>query len=487
MSSRAVHFSSRWGLMLAMLGMAVGTGNIWRFPRIAASNGGGSFLVAWVTFLFLWSVPLILVEFALGKRMRQGAVGTFTAFMGERYAWMGGWAAWIAAAIGFYYAVVMGWTLRYLLAAISGQLGDGDSAALWESFSFTPAVLPFHFMAVAMAVIVVAFGVRGIERVARVLMPALLVLLLVLVVRAVTLPGAELGLNFLFEPNWSDLTSHRIWLEALTQNAWDTGAGWGLVLAFAIYMRPREDTSVNAFLLAFGNNSISLIAGILVLCTVFSQMPNAAAEIVGAGNEGITFIWIPQLFNTMPGGSVFMVLFFLALVFAAWTSLVSMFELTSRILVELGLERRKAILVLGVLVYVAGFPSALYEPVFRSQDYIWSVGLMLSGLFFALAVLKFGVSRFRAEFLNTPDQDMHVGVWWEWAIRLVVLEAIALVLWMIWNGRATPLWSREGLGTMFAMWGAALAVLLLANRWMARRVTQFRDEHVEPAAVDVGP
>ena len=112
-------FSSRWGLMLAMLGMAVGTGNIWRFPRIAASNGGGSFLVAWVVFLMLWSVPLILAEFALGKRMRNGTVGTFAAMMGDRFAWMGGWVAWVAAAIGFYYAVVMGWTLRYFLAAIT--------------------------------------------------------------------------------------------------------------------------------------------------------------------------------------------------------------------------------------------------------------------------------------------------------------------------------------------------------------------------------
>ncbi|MEM1245061.1 MAG: sodium-dependent transporter [Acidobacteriota bacterium] len=494
MSGSAAHFTSRWGLMLAMLGMAVGTGNIWRFPRIAASNGGGSFLVAWVAFLFLWSIPLILVEFALGKRMRQGAVGTFTAFMGEKFAWMGGWAAWIAAAIGFYYAVVMGWTIRYLLAAISGQLGDGDSARLWEDFAFTPAVLPFHLIAVVLAVAVVATGIRGIERVARVLMPCMLVLIVILAVRAVTLPGAERGLAFLFTPQWSDLANHRIWLEALTQNAWDTGAGWGLVLAYAIYTRPKEDTSLNAFLLAFGNNSISLIAGIMVLCTVFSQMPNAATEIVGAGNEGLTFVWIPQLFNTMPGGNVFMVLFFLALVFAAWTSLVSMFELTTRVLVELGIPRGRAVVVLGALVYGAGFPSALYEPVFRSQDYIWSVGLMISGLFFALAAIKFGVSRFRSELINTEDQDMHVGVWWEWVIRFVVVEAIVLVVWMIWNSRATPLWSREGLGTMFAMWGVAFIVLFMANGWIAKRVTEYRRQHIdpasphgEPAAVDVGP
>ena len=119
-------FSSRWGLMLAMLGMAVGTGNIWRFPRIAATNGGGSFLIAWVVFLLLWSVPLIIAEFAMGKALRRGPIGVFRHFLGERFAWVGAWIAWIVVAIGFYYAVVMGWTIRYLVAALLGQLAVGS-------------------------------------------------------------------------------------------------------------------------------------------------------------------------------------------------------------------------------------------------------------------------------------------------------------------------------------------------------------------------
>ncbi|HKJ92694.1 MAG TPA: hypothetical protein VJ957_05970, partial [Longimicrobiales bacterium] len=108
MADRTDRFTSRWGMMLAMLGMAVGTGNIWRFPRIAASNGGGSFLVAWVVFLLLWSVPLILVEFAMGKTGRRGTVGAFTKLVGPKFAWMGAWIAFVATAIMFYYSVVMG-------------------------------------------------------------------------------------------------------------------------------------------------------------------------------------------------------------------------------------------------------------------------------------------------------------------------------------------------------------------------------------------
>ena len=135
MAERGMTFSSRWVMLLAMLGMAVGTGNIWRFPRIVASNGGGSFLIPWITFLLVWSIPLILVEFAMGKKSRFGPVGAFTQFMGKRFAWMGAWVAWTAIAIMFYYAVVAGWTIRYFLAATFGQLSGANAAAFWESFS----------------------------------------------------------------------------------------------------------------------------------------------------------------------------------------------------------------------------------------------------------------------------------------------------------------------------------------------------------------
>ncbi len=463
MTAAAQVFSSRWGLMLAMLGMAVGTGNIWRFPRIAASNGGGSFLVAWVCFLILWSVPLILAEFALGKRLRTGTVGTFAAMLGERFAWMGAWIAWVAAAIGFYYAVVMGWTLRFFLAAVTMQLQGEGSAELWERFSYTPQVLVFHALALAMAVVVVLTGIRGIETVVRILMPALLLLVVVLAVRAVTLPGAAKGLEFLFQPDWSDLLDSNIWLQALTQNAWDTGAGWGLVLTYAVFSRRREDTNLNSCLLAFGNNSVSLLAGVMVLCTVFSLMPDAAHQIVGASNEGLTFIWIPRLFNAMPGGSFFMVLFFMALVFAAWTSLVAMFQLVTLALEEAGIERRKAVLSIAVAAFVLGVPSALRQSFFVNQDNVWSVALMSCGLFVALAVIRYGVTRFRVEMINSGNQDVLVGAWWDWAIRLVVVEAFALVVWMCWSARNEPLWGPLGVGNLFAQWAVVAVVLIALN------------------------
>ncbi|MEQ9569315.1 MAG: sodium-dependent transporter [Longimicrobiales bacterium] len=493
-ASKSAVFSSRWGMLLAMLGMAVGTGNIWRFPRIAASNGGGSFLVAWVCFLLIWSVPLLILEFGMGKGTRRGPVGAMVHTIGEKFAWMGAWVAFTATAIMFYYSVVMGWTMRFFWATVTGEIPTAVPGAFWESFAGTPNALLTHTLAVGMGVFVVAWGVRGIETAARILIPSLIVLVVVLAIKALTLPGASEGLAFLFTPDWSALTDYRIWLEALTQNAWDTGAGWGLVLTYAIYMRAREDTALNAFVIGFGNNSMSLLAGIMVLCTVFSVMPEAAGEIVGAGNEGLTFIWVPQLFSRMPGGQFFMGLFFLALTFAAWTSLVAMIELASRVLIDLGLGRGSAIALVGVASLLFGAPSALNMDVFANQDWVWGVGLMLSGFFFAVAVLKYGVTEWRETFINHTHSDVRIGAWWDWAIRFVVVQAVVLMVWWLWNARGDDpaatwtLFSPYNVGTVLIQWAVALALFVGLNGWMVRRMKDHDVSRTDARARDrVGP
>jgi NSS family neurotransmitter:Na+ symporter len=474
-SERAPAFTSRWMMLLVMLGMAVGTGNIWRFPRIAATNGGGTFLIPWAVFLLSWSVPLLLIEFAMGKAARRGPVGAFATLIGERWAWMGAWVVLCATFIMFYYSVVAGWCLRYLAAAATGELPGGEPGALWESYAGSGWAVLTMAVSLGIAVWVVAGGVRGIERAARVMMPALLILVVILAIRAVTLPGAERGLAFLFTPDLAGLGNSRVWLEALTQNAWDTGAGWGLALTYAIYMRVREDTTVNAFVLGFGNNSISLLAGIMVLCTVFSIRPDAASEIVGAGNTGLTFIWVPQLFAAMPAGRLFMTLFFLALLFAALTSLISMVELATRALVDRGIAREKAIAWVAAAGFVMGIPSALWMGFFENQDNVWGVGLLVSGLFFAIAVLRYGVDRFRQRFVNSAGSDVAIGRWWNAAVWLVTVEAVVLLAWWFsqtlseqgWAASLDPFvpWSLGTVGLQFAV---VLGLCIAFNRRLGR-------------------
>ena len=496
-------------MMLAMLGMAVGTGNVWRFPRIAAHYGGGEFLVAWIVFLVLWSIPLIMLELGLGRKTRSGPIRAFVQIAGPKWAWSGAFAVCVAAAIMCYYSVVAGWTARYALAALTGALDSPVPGAFWIEFTSSGWPVATHALMIALAAFVVLNGVKAIEVAARVLMPALIVVIVVMVGWAVTLPGASDGIAYLFHIDWGALVDARIWIEALTQNAWDTGAGWGLALCYAAYQRDREDTALNGCIIPAANNAISLMAGIMVVSTVFSALPplleQAAANpsqlrglgsleeavlagvpfsehllqntIFSEGNAGITFIWMPELFKTMPGGSFFMLLFFAALAMAAFTSLVAMVEVATRTLEDLGFARSNAVRGVAAVGFLVGLPSALSMSVLENQDWVWSVALVLTGLLFALVVRRYGVQKFRQETLNQEHSNIHVGRWWDFVIRYVVpFEAITLTAWLLyqaWSDSPEGWWlpidpgNLFNVGTVLFQVGLLVLILLLCNKNLA--------------------
>ncbi|HEX3033915.1 MAG TPA: sodium-dependent transporter [Thermodesulfobacteriota bacterium] len=205
-------FSSRLALILVALGMAIGTGNIWRFPRVAAKNGGGAFIVALIVFLFLWSIPLLISEFAIGKKTRYGTVGAFGKLIGKRFTWMGAFVGFCTTAIMFYYSVVTGWCIKYFVAALGGELSNVDGMAYWNSFSnsvYQPVI--FHFISMSTGAYVIYRGVvNGIERANKMLIPSLIILLVLSAVRALTLPGAIEWVNFLLNPDWSALTNYQV-------------------------------------------------------------------------------------------------------------------------------------------------------------------------------------------------------------------------------------------------------------------------------------
>ena len=475
-------FTSRWGLIISVIGIAVGTGNIWRFPRIVAANGGGSFLIPWIIFLFAWSIPLIMTEFAMGKLTRYGTIGSFAVMMGKKFAWMGTFVGFVATAIMFYYSVVAGWCIRYFFLAGTGQLFHvTDHQATWNTFiqsGWQPIF--FHFIAISVGAFIVQRGVvNGIEKANRFLIPALLGLLILSAVRAVTLPGAVKGLAYLFTPDFNALLDYKVWLQALTQNAWDTGAGWGLILTYAVYMRQREDVSLNALLIGLGNNSVSLLAAITIFSTVFALIPEQAAEVIrtpGPANTGLTFIWIPQLFAQMPGGTMFSAFFFLALTFAALSSLISMIELSTRVLMDMNISRGTALLSVYVTTLLLGIPSALSSDFFLNQDWTWGIALMVSGAFMAIAVLKYGVDRFRTTQINFPGSDIKIGRWYGHLIRFAIpAQVILLITWwfaQVIQGDPQHWWkpfAPESVGTCLFQWTLVILVFVAANRFIVER------------------
>lgn len=484
-------FSSRWGMILSVIGIAVGTGNIWRFSRIVAQNGGGSFLIPWVIFLFIWSIPLIITEFAIGKFTRYGTVGAIAKLAGKKYAWMGAFIGFVATAIMFYYSVVTGWCLKYLFNAITGGLvRTSDHIAMWEAFTNSYEPILFHFFAIAGGAFIIFRGVRGIERTNRILIPALMLILVILAVRAVTLSGSLRGIIYFFTPDLNTLLDYKVWLAALTQNAWDTGAGWGLILTYACYARQKEDVVLNGALTALANNSVSLLAGITIFSTVFALAPgDGVRELIsgrGSTNTGLAFIFLPQLFARLPGGTIvqsfFSTIFFAGLSFAAMTSLISMIELAVKVFVDMGMLRNRAIAMVAIVGFLFGIPSAVSLGFFENQDWVWGIALMISGGFISFAVTKYGIDRFRENAVNGPGTDVLIGKWYNHILTwLIPLQVVVLIGW--WFFLAITSYDRSGwwnpfhtysVATCLLQWGVITAILILLNRWMFRM--SFREQ-----------
>lgn len=486
-------FSNRWGIVLASLGMAIGAGNLWRFPRLAGQYGG-AFILLWIVFLLIWSVPLLLAEFSIGKKFRKGVVGSFGSLAGKNLTWMGFFIALCTLGIAFYYSVVSAWSIEYLFISLYNvfldiQTGtslserlDVDPAYLsdqWQSLSNRSWVTVLTYIAVVVVgVLVVARGVQsGLEKANRLLIPSLFVLLIVVAVSALTMDNGMLGLQYMFSIHWGAFSDANIWIEALSQSAWSTGAGWGLMITLSSYSRDGEDVTLNTLIGAFGNNTASLMAGMALLPAVFAlaTSESEAVDFLQAGNHSMTFIIIPELFAGIPFGRWMTVLFFLALSLAAFSSFLPMVELLRSHLTVIGVHRSIVTGTLLAVFVVLGFPSAWSFDFFNNQDWVWGLGLIVSGMFICVAVVKYGSKAFKEQLMD-GDSDIRVPQWLFGAAMAVnIVLGIGLIYWWMAQGYSANPWFDEGAwnvwdiysnATIVTQWGAVIMVGLLLNGWL---------------------
>lgn len=513
-------FGGRMGLIFATIGAAIGTGNIWRFPRMVGANGGGSFLVPWLIFLFVWSVPLVIAEFAIGKRARTGTVGAFRIFAGKRFAWMGLWTAWISTAIGFYYGVVTGWCLKYFSAAASGGLAQGvDTTLVWNEFLQNPSqVILFQFLAVGITMAAIWKGAKAIEKVNVILMISLFILLFSALFLSILMDaqdGTLDGFVYMFSIQPEYLLQPQTWISGLSQSAWSCSAGMGMAITYAVYMRKDEDTTLNAATMCLANNSISIIAGLTVMMAIFSVVQDPLSAVSG-GSSAITFLVLPEVFAQAPGGPgvqlAMVAMFFLALSFAALTSMISTVELCVRNFVDHGVDRSVAVGFTGAALCVFGLPSAAlwilmddstgvaFPQFLEVQDHIWGYGLMFSGLFIAFSIWKYGwnryqvwqeendiegfhwqdyldhgVSSFRDDFINTGDNDWWIGKWWDYIMYLgfpimftVLMGSYFIDLLLNVDSPWDPT-NPKGITIVLLFWGITATIFIFMNRWLVNR------------------
>jgi len=471
---------SKLGFILSGLGMAIGTGNIWRFPRVITQNGGGAFIIPWLIFLFIWCLPLLAIEIAIGRNFRKGVLSSFKEGMGERYTWLGAFVAWVSTAILFYYSVVVGWCIKYILATIFNYKELSNSQSFWLSFTSGYQPLLFNALSLLIGGLVIIAGVSsGIEKVNKILIPSLFIILIGGVIRSFTLPGAIKGFDFLFSPNFSLLKDYNVWLNALSQAAWSTGAGWGLILTYAVYMSKREDTIFTASTITFGDYSASILAGMTVVPTLFYILglnEKALSDILKTSNQGLTFISIPSLFQKLPMGQIALLIFFVALFFAAFTSLLSLIELPTRILIDAGLSRRKAVIFVLIVSFIAGIPSAISMKFFNNQDWTWGVALIVSGFFFSLFVVKFGTEKFRKELIEKTSK-IKLGRFFDIVVKyLIPFQFAVLLIWWFYQSVKWEKWSKVfgeySLLSVVLQWLIFGFIFFLFNKILSEKVAK---------------
>jgi len=393
-------FGSKFGVIAAAAGSAIGLGNIWRFPYVAGQNGGGAFLLIYLFFIAAIGIPVMMSEFVIGRSAQLNPVGAFKKIApGKKWHLIGLLGVVTAFIILAFYTVVAGWTLEYLLQSVKWMLtaekigfSEMNNEAVRSFFSnhydsfvggIWRPVIWFAVMMFFTGYIVISGVKNGIERYAKILMPILLILLLILVVRSVTLEGARDGLVFLFNPDFSTIKAAplKIVIEALGQAFFSLSIGMGTLITYGSYIQKKENLANTAVSVAFADTFIAVVAGLAIFPAVFAFGINP-----GEGPE-LVYITLPVIFQSMSGGLIWAFMFFLLLCFAAITSTISVLEVIVAYFSEqLNMTRKRAAILAMISVGFLGILCSMSPKVFGVFNGSPDLLLPLGGFFIVLFI-----------------------------------------------------------------------------------------------------
>ena len=354
-------WSSKTGFILAAAGSAVGLGNIWKFPYIAGENGGAAFLFIYLICILAIGLPILNVEILLGRETQKNPVGAFKAIHGESSNWkyvgaLGGFASFTILS---FYSIVGGWSVAYTIEALKGTFASFPNPEVaGEFFNLKNSnpywVLGYHTIFFLSIIGIILSGVKGgLEKASKFLMPILLFILFALVINGLMLPDSDKGIEFLFSPDWSKINASTFLL-ALGHAFFTLSLGMGAMMTYGSYLSDKDDIVNASYMVAFLDTAIAILAGVAIFTVVFSSGYDPTA------GPGLVFHVLPPLLAQLPGGYIFAFLFFLLLTIAAITSGISILEVSVAYLVdELKFSRKKATIIMGILVYLAAIPCAL--------------------------------------------------------------------------------------------------------------------------------
>lgn len=353
------NFGSRLGILAAAAGSAIGLGNIWKFPYITGQNGGAAFILVYLACIVLVGLPIMLTEFALGRKTHKNAVGAFKELEPNKPWYLSGVVSVSTAFIILsFYAIIAGWVFSYLARSASGTLINVAPDKLGDYFgsiiSNTTEPMIWTFGVIALTASIVILGVKtGIEKCSKVLMPVLLLILIGLMIRSVTLDGASKGLEFLFKPDFSKLTKEGV-LEALGHSFYSLSLGMAIIMTYGSYIDKKENLLKLAVQVTIADTLIALMAGVVIFPAVF------AYGLKPDQGPGLIFVTLPAVFKAMPFGAFFETLFFLLIGIAALTSTISLMEVVVAFVTEqFNMERKKATILIALALFALSIPSTL--------------------------------------------------------------------------------------------------------------------------------
>ncbi|MYM20484.1 sodium-dependent transporter [Brevibacterium sp. 5221] len=354
-------FVSRSAFILAAIGSAIGLGNIWRFPYVAYESGGGAFVIPYLIALLTAGIPLLFLDYAIGHKFRASAPLSYRSI--HRAAEPIGWfQVLLATIIAIYYSVIVAWAISYTFFSVNSAWGEapGDffggaylqqSGDYGLSLDFVPGVLIPLIVVWVICLGVLLLGIQnGITRFSQIFIPVLIVLFAAMVVRALFLPGAMEGLNALFTPDFKALLEPSVWVAAYGQIFFSLSVAFGIMLTYASYLKRKTNLTGSGLTVAFSNSGFELLAGVGVFAALgfMAQSQGTSVDKVVESGIGLAFIAFPTLIGQMPGGAIFGILFFLSLVFAGLTSLVSLIQVPIAALSDkLNISNRLSTVIVG--------------------------------------------------------------------------------------------------------------------------------------------
>ena len=434
------NFGSRFGALVAMAGSAVGLGNLWRFPYLVGENGGAAFIVVYVALCFLICLPIFISEFVIGRRSQKNAFAAFRDLSGgSSWKWLGVVTVIVPMIVLSYYSVIGGWSVDYLMkSATLSFTSNVDNTQMFNSLvtsTWTPLIA--HTVFLLLTAVIVAYGIKGgIERFSKVMMPLLFVIVLAIAVYALTLPGAQKGVDYLFNPDFSKIDGKSV-AAALGQAFFSLSLGFGTVLTYASYVSKKENIMFQSAATAVSDLLFAMIAGVAIMPAVF------AFGLSPESGPGLVFETLPRVFGQMPAGGFIAILFFVALLVAAVTSSISMMEVAVSYLVEeKRTSRKKACAIIFAICWVVGALCSLsFGPLSHikigdgglfdffdnlSSNILMTLGSLLTVLFVGWRLKKTDVYD---EFTNGGSLSKNVrlfGILW-FLIRYVCPIAIAFI------------------------------------------------------------